>query len=87
MRCDLVQPWQRAFSPRSLATAPFDGGNLTAILVAVAHKDPAPLKELCSGVDADLADLIMRLLQKDPGQRPQSATEVADTRSAKSSRT
>ena len=55
-------------------TKPFDRG--TPIATALAHvADPPP--PLPSGVPTDLAEVIMACLAKDPGDRPDSAEEVA----------
>ena len=53
---------------------PFDRG--TPIATALAHvADPPP--PLPAGVPADLAEVIMACLAKDPNERPESAVEVA----------
>ncbi|MFV1969284.1 MAG: serine/threonine-protein kinase, partial [Pirellulaceae bacterium] len=57
--------------------APFEGGNVTATLMAVAQQDPEAVDRITPEIDPDLARLIMRLLSKDPNHRPQSADEVA----------
>jgi serine/threonine-protein kinase len=54
---------------------PFTGP--TAVDIAVAHvNDPVP--PLPAAVDQPLGALVMRLLDKDPGKRPQSADELAE---------
>lgn len=58
--------------------APFDGGNLTATLNAVAYKEPRPIEQLCPDLDAGLAKLISQLLSKDIARRPQTAAAVAE---------
>ncbi|HTU20014.1 MAG TPA: protein kinase [Gemmataceae bacterium] len=58
--------------------APFKGPSTLAILSALANKKPAPVREKNPDVPPALADLIMRLLAKAPGERPQSAQEVAE---------
>ncbi|MCA9127074.1 MAG: protein kinase [Planctomycetales bacterium] len=57
---------------------PFGGQSLTSTLIAVVKCDPKPIEELRSDCPTEVADLIMRLLSKDPEERPQSAEEVAD---------
>jgi urea transport system substrate-binding protein len=56
---------------------PFRGDSITAVLVAVATERPRPVQELNPNIPAALADLVMRLLEKDPTQRPASAAELA----------
>ncbi|MCI0683734.1 MAG: serine/threonine protein kinase [Gemmataceae bacterium] len=58
-------------------TAPFRGPTPLALLHAVNERAPAPLRALNPGVPAWLELLIARLMAKDPGQRFQSAAEVA----------
>ncbi len=58
---------------------PFSGPNTMATLSALATKDAVPVGEKNPAVPAALADLIMGLLAKTAGDRPQSATEVAET--------
>ena len=40
--------------------APFEGGNLTATLIAVAQANATPVEELCPDLDPDFANLITR---------------------------
>ncbi len=54
---------------------PFTGP--TAVDIAVAHVNNA-VPPLPSSVDKPLAALVMRLLSKDPAQRPQSGEELAE---------
>jgi len=56
---------------------PFQG-NLMAILHQVATKDPTPPTELHGDVDLSLQDLCLRMLAKQPGDRPESMQQVAD---------
>jgi serine/threonine protein kinase len=49
------------------------------VLWALANKAPAPVAEKNTAMPAALADLIMRLLAKAPGERPQSAQDVAES--------
>jgi serine/threonine-protein kinase len=53
---------------------PFTGP--TAVDIAVAHVN-TPVPPLPASVDRQLAALVMRLLSKDPSQRPSSAEELA----------
>lgn len=57
--------------------APFEGFNLTATLIAVAHKEPQPLSSVAPDLHPRLAELINRLLSKNPADRPTSAADVA----------
>ena len=57
---------------------PFAGTSIMAVLKAVALHNPKPLREINSAVPAPLADLVMKLLAKDPAARPASARAVAD---------
>ena len=56
---------------------PFSGSSVINTLIAVTSHDPKPAHTLNPQVPKRLGDLIMRLLAKDPSQRPQSAQEVA----------
>jgi Protein kinase domain len=57
---------------------PFRGATLTAVLLQIAtHNPPAP-NVVDPTVPAALSDLVMRLLSKNPADRPASAREVAD---------
>jgi hypothetical protein len=55
---------------------PFNGPTRTAILRAVTDHEPPP-HEVNPAVGRSLSALVMRLLDKDPAARPQSAQEVA----------
>ncbi len=59
--------------------APFRGANTTAILLSLTLDEPRPAREINPDISPALADLIMRLLTKAPGDRPASAQAVADT--------
>lgn len=61
---------------------PFPGGDVMAILSALANTNPPPASSLNPDVPAELSNLIGRLLEKDPVRRPRSAREVADTLAA-----
>lgn len=56
---------------------PFQGNNVSALLLAVTQHNPRPVHEVNPGVPQELSDLIMSLLAKAPVDRPQSAHEVA----------
>ena len=56
---------------------PFKGSDTISILAALALDTPKPLRELNADVPPALADLVMRLLEKDPADRPESAEAVA----------
>ncbi len=74
-RCDLFSLGCVLYQ-LAVGKAPFDRDSLSATLVAITEEDPEPVEQLCPGLHPQLAGLIMRLLNKDPSQRPQSATEV-----------
>ena len=59
--------------------APFAGSNLTGTLIKVAQADYRPIETECPGLNQEFADLITRLLSKDPETRPQSAEQVWET--------
>jgi serine/threonine protein kinase len=54
----------------------FPGATLAARLTAALHHQPVPPHEVNPLVPRPLSDLILRLLAKAPGARPQSAAEV-----------
>ncbi len=56
----------------------FTGKDATAILVSLVNHTPCPAPELNPEVPPALADLIDRLLAKDPAARPASARAVAE---------
>jgi hypothetical protein len=61
---------------------PFRGGDTLATLAALATETPTPVRALNQEVPAALADLVERLLAKDPARRPPSARAVADALAA-----
>jgi len=58
--------------------APFQAKDLTSTLLALAMDQPKPPRDLNPEVPPALNDLVLRLLAKDPADRPASAREVAD---------
>lgn len=61
----------------SVGRLPFPGASLGQMLSSGAHTPvPAPSRER-AGVPASLDAIVARLLERDPGRRPQSAAEVA----------
>jgi serine/threonine protein kinase len=59
--------------------AAFRGTDTISTLMAVATENPPPPHEREPGLPRELSALIMRLLAKDPDQRPPSAQAVAQT--------
>jgi hypothetical protein len=57
---------------------PFRGEDPLATLVAVATREPRPLRELRPDFPPALSDLVTRLLAKDPAGRPQTAQAVVE---------
>ncbi len=56
--------------------APFEGRNAQQLMAAHATQSPEPLVKRRASVPPALAALVMRLLEKNPADRPQSADEV-----------
>ncbi len=61
---------------------PFKGTDILSTLTSLATYDPHPPLTISTDVPADLSDLVMQLLQKDPGRRPASSQVVADQMAA-----
>lgn len=57
---------------------PFRGENTLDQLASLAADRPTPVIDLNPHVPEELSNLIMELLAKDPGDRPESAQEVAE---------
>jgi serine/threonine-protein kinase len=55
---------------------PFGTRSPQALVAAHLTEQPAPVTARRAGVPAEVADIVMRLLAKDPAMRPQSAREV-----------
>jgi serine/threonine protein kinase len=81
VRCDLFSLGCVLYQ-MCTGTAPFQGPNTLATLLAVALDQPAPANRVNPQSPAALSQLIARLLQKDPARRPRSAREVADALAA-----
>jgi serine/threonine-protein kinase len=58
-------------------TRPFRGDSLQALMYQVLSQDPAPLQKMDPGLPAPLNDVVMRALQKQPGDRYQGALDMA----------
>jgi Protein kinase domain/Carboxypeptidase regulatory-like domain/PEGA domain len=56
---------------------PFDGPNVTSIMLQIATADPGPLRSLVSQIPPELEELVTRCLRKEPGQRFQSLEDFA----------
>ncbi len=61
---------------------PFQGTGTMAILTALATRDPVPPAAVDPQVPAALSDLIVKLLAKDPADRPASADAVVESLTA-----
>ncbi len=59
------------------ARLPFDAPDVATFFVRHLKDPPLPIRKYCEGVPEGLADLIDRLLIKDPKQRPADAHKVA----------
>jgi serine/threonine protein kinase len=57
---------------------PFAGNTTMAVLNALATTHPKPVRDMNPDVPVALADLVMHLLAKEPGDRPASAQDVAE---------
>ncbi len=55
---------------------PFAGPSITAIFTAHAKQAPVPISKRREGVPARLSAAVMKCLEKDPAQRPQSGDEI-----------
>jgi serine/threonine protein kinase/predicted secreted protein len=58
--------------------APFRGNHAISTLIAIATTNPQPPQELVPELPPVVCDLIMRLLAKDPADRPSSAVAVIE---------
>lgn len=57
---------------------PFQAETTVGILMALALKNPVPPAKRNDSVPPELSELTMQLLEKEPGDRPQSARDVLD---------
>jgi len=57
---------------------PFNGPDTVAIIASLALDQPASPRSLNPNIPAELEQLIMKLLEKDPAGRPASAADVAE---------
>jgi serine/threonine protein kinase len=56
---------------------PFRGDDIMATLMALALEEPTPIRELNPEFPAELAELVRRLMAKNPAERPESAAVVS----------
>ncbi len=56
--------------------APFSGDNYNAILFAIQHKDPEPLRSHRPDVSPELAAIVARAMARDPADRFQTASAM-----------
>ena len=55
---------------------PFAGGSPQQVLAAHVTQAPAPLTQMRATVPPALAEIVMRCLEKNPSDRPQTASEL-----------
>lgn len=56
---------------------PFTGASQQELGAAILHQTPAPIADVRRDLPDDLVRLVWRCLEKDPGRRPQTASEIA----------
>jgi serine/threonine protein kinase/WD40 repeat protein len=76
-RCDLYSLGCVLYQ-LSTGQLPFQADNLMSLMMALATQQPRSPREINPDLPPALVDLIVRLLGKDPAQRPANAREVAD---------
>lgn len=59
-------------------TKPFDGENLHSVLYKIVSVPPASPEKIVTGLRSDLAEIVMKALSKDPGDRYASALDMAN---------
>jgi formylglycine-generating enzyme required for sulfatase activity len=64
------------FYELTTGVAPFQGTDVWSILYSVVHTQPTPPHERDPAVPPDLSALVMKMLEKEPGGRPQSAAKL-----------
>ncbi len=57
---------------------PFSGPSLTAVLTAISMQNPTPIRSQNSKVSKEIEAIILKALEKQPSDRYQSASELAD---------
>jgi WD40 repeat protein len=62
---------------------PFRAASTMAVLRRVCDDKPRPIRQINAAIPASLAQIVERLLEKDPARRFQSATEVSEILSQK----
>jgi len=76
-RCDLFSLGSVLYRA-STGQLPFPGKDTLSVLTALATKTPVPPRQLNPQVPPALSDLVMRLLAKKRGQRPQTGHEIVE---------
>jgi hypothetical protein len=61
---------------------PFPGDNVAAIMHQVLTKNPAPPASLSPDIPKPLSDIVMKAMEKEPGQRFSTGAEMADALAA-----